>query len=86
MPRFSLSSCSYLFFFSAERREKDIHEVCEKVRVSKDDITHFKALMIHSFINQLCMLIRMSDLGKTQLGRQISLKEIKYPPSWLKFQ
>lgn len=42
-----------LIFFSAERRERYIHEVCEKVRVTKDDISHFKALMIHSFINQL---------------------------------
>lgn len=40
----------HTYFFPAER-ERDIHEVYEKVRVT--NIIYFKALMIHSFINQL---------------------------------
>lgn len=45
IPTLFLSSCSYLFFYQ-QKEGKDIHEVSEKVRVTKDDITHFKALMI----------------------------------------
>lgn len=36
----------FIPIFYQQKEGKDIHEVSEKVRVTKDDITHFKALMI----------------------------------------